>query len=301
MGVAKPIISIVKAITGLFQVVELNETRTYPATDIKQIKVRVNSPDVRIVPTEQEELSIKLKGRVSKRLKDQLFLDIKQTSESLKIMIDHVHHFFFGINTKQLTLLIEVPRKTYESIIVATSSGDIDAEGLSAGVVDLRASSGDIEAKNIRADEKIVIETSSGEIDAGDIQGKAIDVQASSGDVSLKDVAGALTKVKTSSGDVDIDHLIGDLSTRTSSGEIEIDSPEPTGHWKCRASSGNVSVRFQDIPSLAVDFSGGSGSGRIKHREMVYQEHREHRIAGVIGTGDHLLEVETNSGDFDLR
>ena len=41
--------------------------------------------------------------------------------------------------------------------------------------------------------------------------------------------------------------------------------------------------------------------GSVHLEGMLYEEKSDNLIKGKIGDGGHLLEVRTNSGDFDLR
>lgn len=119
--------------------------------------------------------------------------------------------------------------RSTQPVVLAASSGDIDAIGVTAPALKLYTSSGDIEASRVRAD-TVRAEASSGDVllalaRAAD----RVDAAASSGDI-LVDVPDALYRVETQAGSGDVDdgelrtspRAARSISATTGSGDIHL-------------------------------------------------------------------------------
>lgn len=120
----------------------------------------------------------------------------------------------------------------------------------------------------------IKVDNSSGDIKARGLRSSEATFKSSSGDIKLANVVGNLT-IETSSGDIQIDGLIGDSRLASTSGEHELTNLK--GNIKTKASSGDITISGFDGEIVAR-----ATSGDIK-------------IRGGKGT----LEVETTSGNID--
>jgi lia operon protein LiaG len=321
MGLARVITTIVKAVTGGFQMVELHEFREVPASEIKRLKVTTGSTNVELTPTSQENVILELKGQVSKKLEDAYQLNMSQSTDMLDVSISKRKSFvLFGFTIDRSKLNVRVPEKWFETLTVQTSSGDVEAEGLTANAINFRASSGELRVKRtetkaglsleassgeIRVEQlktpaAIAIQTSSGEIDAREMEASSINVRANSGDIDVRSVVASKVSIRTSSGEIKVRELEGNLTAEASSGDIEITNRDIKGEWNLSASSGDVTVKLDNPESVSVTFNGGSGDGKVKIKDMEYQLRTDHALVGKIGSGEHKLNVRTSSGSFRL-
>jgi DUF4097 and DUF4098 domain-containing protein YvlB len=132
---------------------------------------------------------------------------------------------------------------------IDAGSGDIALSGLSAGTT-ARVGSGDIEASRLGG--PLVLQTSSGDIDAAELSGGVIDARATSGDVFL-DVARVPKRVYVvaSSGDVTVSvphNGAGyDAQASTSSGDPDLRVNHNSGGPTVSAitSSGDATIRYR--------------------------------------------------------
>ncbi|MFC0190087.1 DUF4097 domain-containing protein [Fictibacillus aquaticus] len=253
---------------------------------VENIEVDVSSTDVTVVPGQSGQIEVTLKGRLSKTIKEKsnYKLSVEEKGDTLKVKVTQKNMYFYvGMGRVDLNLEVKVPEKMYKSLVIETSSGDIELRDLKADKVEAEASSGDIKMKNVSADSVSRSETSSG-------------------DITLKDSVSKKFELLASSGDMILNGLKGDVTAETSSGEIDVKGKSASGNIKADTASGDVNVVFEDRPeSLSIVFEGSSGDGTVNLAGVDYDKKTDHTIAGRIGEGKYKLQVTTSSGDFELN
>lgn len=132
--------------------------------------------------------------------------------------------------------------------------------------INIEAGSGDIKVDGISAD--VTVSVGSGSIELTDLSG-TVDAEASSGDIDLARISGDLTAV-TSSGSINADRI----------GSDQVDAS---------ASSGDVSVTFEDSPST-VDVQTGSGDITIE----VPNDGTSYKVDAPANE-DNVIDVPINS------
>ncbi|WP_121664356.1 DUF4097 family beta strand repeat-containing protein [Metabacillus litoralis] len=252
--------------------------------EIQHIEVGTSSTNIKMVPSKGDSIKVKLTGKVSEKLKDKYKLVVTEEGDTVNIDVENQDlYFYVGFSFIELNLEIEVPEKEYQSLVVESSSGDIDISQLKVEEFRTEASSGDITIDQISVSTNNKMEASSGTIHVKNSSASVFDLGASSGDIILQNVD-------------------GHVEAETSSGSIELNNKQVTGNINALASSGDVIVQFDESPkSLAVDFRGSSGEGVIELEGFSYEDKSENIINGKIGSGEYELKVRTSSGDFQLK
>ncbi len=113
-----------------------------------------------------------------------------------------------------------------------------------------------------------------------------LSVATSSGDIEIPSLDGNV-EVATSSGDLEIGRLRGALSVATSSGDVEADQIE--GNVEVSTSSGDVEAAL--IRGTAVSFSTSSGDFTVERLDA-------DRFAASSSSGD--IEVDALAGQADI-
>lgn len=281
----------------------VTDKEVIPAQDIQSLSVDLSSTDLTVIPTEDKEIKVELEGKISKKLKKKIELDVKESDKTLKVGLRNENQIQFniGVLIVDTDVTIFLPEKLYDSITLTTSSGDITIQDLQGDGITLKASSGDIVAENSKAKESFKIDTSSGEITSKNNEAGRFEMSASSGDLLIVDQKAIEAVLKTSSGEMNLENIIGDLSAEASSGDIFVANEEVRGNIHVETSSGDIKIDFAQKPtSLAFEYKGSSGEGTIGLESVVYDEKTEHEILGKIGSGKYKLKANTNSGDFYL-
>lgn len=168
----------------------------------------------------------------------------------------------FGISFQDLNLEIAVPKKQLNNLTINSSSGDVQVEGLKAKEMELKLSSGDIHFKNVQSPH---------------------------------------INIRTSSGSVEGEKVKGDLSVGTSSGDIDLSKHSLNQNVDVHSSSGDIRIQASEEPSsLYVQFDSSSGEAEIDF-PMQFSSMDESHVKGTVGEGEHTVQVNTSSGDFELR
>ncbi|MFW5438395.1 DUF4097 family beta strand repeat-containing protein [Paenibacillus apiarius] len=319
---------------------EINLERTVDAGDYRNVLIESGSPDVQIARGNSDQIKVRLKGQVSPKNADKIDIKVAPKGDTLELGVEMPNDISLGINILNVDFTIELPEKQWDSVDVSTGSGNVDVSQLNgnkvsvktgsgnilatvveADTIALQASSGNVKAQHFKAD-ALTFGTGSGNTDAAQITGKTVNVKSSSGNIQVQAVeadtialqansgnvaadefkAGTLT-FNTGSGTVDLTNGEAALQGVTSSGDIEVKMDDLRHDADLKANSGSVTVDLANEPkSLAVDFNGGSGNGRIKWDGVTYEENSENgnSLKGSFGNGETKLKVRTGSGDFTL-
>jgi hypothetical protein len=183
--------------------------------------------------------------------------------------------------------------------------GPVDANAGSGGIktsnigntVHLETGSGDVEAEHVKGN--LRARTGSGSIRGIDIAG-GFEGNTGSGNVTLEQTATGAVRVESGSGEMELRGVRASLEARTGSGDIAVEG-DPTAAWLLHTGSGSVQLK---LPSEAsFDLNAHTSSGRIHSDRPVSVQGSmgRHEIRGKVGGGGVPVEVETGSGNIEIR
>lgn len=167
-------------------------------------------------------------------------------------------------NDTRVTFTVRVPAGT--NLSVSTVSGDVSGRGLR----------GDTEARSV-----------SGDVDLTDVDARTVEAQSVSGSILLERVNAEVVGAETVSGDVEFSGEIrarGEYDLKTLSGDILMRIPRGAGAQVRGSTFSGDFISSFEITTRA--------SGRFMRRQ---------RIDGTIGDGSARINVESFSGDVELR
>lgn len=234
------------------------ETNQHTLTDsFRDISIKTDTADIRFLPSENGECKIvcyeekKVKHSVS--VEDEV-LTIRSVNE--KRWFEHI-----GVNFNSPKITVYLPEKEYASLFVKESTGDVEIsqdfrfenmelstntgrvscyasasklvkivtdtgdiriEKMTAGTMDLKVSTGKIDAKSITCEGDISIHVSTGKTALTDVTCNALISGGSTGDITLKNViARQRFSIQRSTGDVVFDHSdAAELYVETDTGDV---------------------------------------------------------------------------------
>lgn len=300
---------------------EVNIEKTIDASGIENVAVETGSVDVQLVRGSTDHIAVRLHGRVSNYDADSISLQVTPKGETLRLGVQLPDGVQFGVHIFDVKLTVELPERQWNGLQVAVGSGNVEAERLNSALMEvstgsgnirangieartaaLQASSGNITTENIHA-ESFTVQTKSGNIGIRDVEAAEMEVMAGSGNVRVETYKSNVLNFRTSSGNMRLADGHAKLNGESGAGNITIETDELQYDADLKAGSGNVMVNLTKEPAdLAVDFSGGSGSGRIRWDGMRYEEQdkKDHTLRGAFGNGGTMLKVRTRSGEFTL-
>ncbi|MDR6120476.1 DUF4097 and DUF4098 domain-containing protein YvlB [Bacillus sp. SLBN-46] len=128
----------------------------------------------------------------------------------------------------------------------------------------------------------MMLKASSGDVTAKNISSKELTIQATSGDIAVNGIDAKQISVHTTSGDIDGARVAGFT------------------HLTLEATSGDISLNTRET-SFILDFMSTSGEGEVTVPNFLFEEKTEERIIGNKGEGNHSITVKTTSGDFSFK
>lgn len=302
-------------------------------TDLKQLDVITGSTDINVFIHDKPFIDI-----VLDTYENGPQLNVRHDEDTAVIeTIGGEGTLFFAFNHPRECLQIKVPLEVAEKWYIKSGSGDVEIPKMLTNVLQIKTGSGDIELLNLKAKEATLL-ASSGDMNIHDVVADTLQVSTTSGDTELRKVkanhvTGTSTSgeieimdiysekliVKVTSGDVSvIDAQVEIIDLACTSGDVEAESIKASKAF-LRASSGDVdysyvedctihgTVTSGDItiicrnkqPNATINLRTSSGDVHTNVREIIQQQ-SDRYISGVIGNGEHPVQLESSSGDIDL-
>lgn len=215
---------------------DLVKSKSFTVTKGGSLEVSVGGGDIRIVPWDKNEVSLKARG-----IDEEDFdgLTWKMTGNTVVVRTRSSWDWSGNVRFE-----INVPSSF--NLDLETSSGNVEVQGTIAGIVKASTSGGDVRCTDIDGD--LTMRTSGGDIKAGHVSGEA-DLNTSGGDIRLAGVKKGL-QAKTSGGDITVGDVGGEASVSTSGGNVDV---------------GKVGGRAELITAGGdIDLGGASGAVRVK-------------------------------------
>ena len=286
------------------QTVAYEQEAIVSGEEITNVFIETSSTSVKVTPVDGNEFTVRLDGKVSKKLKDNLKLIVEENGGQLAIRTEMENKIqsSFGINTINVQLDVRIPAKIYEQLEIRTSSGKLTVKNIEAKKANVQSSSGTIDVSNVNVESDLKITSSSGSINVLNSGANTLYATTSSGSISLNQLNTMNTNITSSSGRVQAESVNGDMTATTSSGAVTIESDQVTGDMVVATSSGRVNVSFKETPqSLAISFRTSSGKAKVNLDGVSYERKDKTEVVGKIGTGNYRIDVTTSSGGFQLN
>jgi lia operon protein LiaG len=274
---------IILGVTGnlALGVEQIDESKTFDAQQVNKINVDLVSTDIRVIPTNEEEITVHLYGEVSTNKDMELpYLVAYQSGDELRIEIIQTKMIFIGINIWRTKLDIYIPEDSLEVFKADTTSADMDVSNLTVNEFEFNSVSGDFKGESLFTN-NIKLKSTSGDINLNDYTGN-VDVDLISGDVVLEDGSqNESIEIATVSGDVYIEQEdSSNMYIRVTSGDIEINlSEDAQFYFTARTTSGHIENRFP----IKITSSG------------------RRNLEGVVGSDGKKIDVNATSGDISLN
>lgn len=233
--------------------------------DLNITKVSIDGVSESIVVKRSESDSIIIRYYAPE---DYEKLNVTTTNGALRVERKSDNAFFnFRWGSRNERIEVELPAKTYDSIYIGSTSGDITADYLNANSVTVSSVSGDSKVTRIES-VTTKLESVSGEIEVASIVG---DVTAN-----------------TTSGDVDISAISGSIRAESVSGDMEIRGFSVSAASNIETVSGDIELQMTQDTKFTLKTSTLSGK--------VVTQHIDHT-----GNNLPLISMESVSGDIKVR
>lgn len=259
---------------------DISEEKVFSLDNIDLISINTTSYEVTIIPYDENELKVKLSSNIQTNNNfNESQLKINKDRNEINIETYKItNNFIFNMNNGKLDIYIP---KTYNSSLdISTTSGDGYIENLNLSSLNFSSTSGDLTLKDIEMNNFIFHSTSS-DLDATNIILKDNNnkFNSTSGELNLNNVRGNLS-FNTTSGDISCNKLLGDINGSTISGDIDIKISKDVG--------------------VKVDLKTVSGDIDVFPPIKILEESKK-KLQGTIGDNvKHNLNISTTSGNINI-
>ncbi len=186
--------------------------------------------------------------------------------------------FFKSLPTPDITLYISVPAEI-QAVTARSMSGDIKADVVVAGSLELTTMSGDIKVNSVQVSGEYINSTMSGDIVAENIDALTADVKSMSGDARFNGAAKVI-KLSSTSGDARLKAHGAEKVTSTSI-------------------SGDVRIELYEADGFRADEKSTSGDVTLVCGEERYTEAKNAQY--TLGDGSVEVVASSVSGDVSVK
>ena len=311
--------------------------------DFDRIRIDVLSAHVELIPSEDE------KCRVITQDREDVEYSVSVVEDTLTVRATDTRAWYERLFTdlgRGCYLQIALPREEYKSLDVKTvsgrvsinvrytfsedvtltsTSGSIGTAAAIKGHLEMHATSGDLYATGFL--NTVIARSTSGKISLG---GKTVDGDCTITSADLKTTSGEIIvrkatlhelTAKTTSGDISLDSLsvmediavsatsgditllyvtCGSFAAETGSGAVELIDTTTSGHVRIQTVSGSIRFTRADADTLNLKTTSGSVKGSLRTPKVFYTDTTSGSVDVPKSTEGGLCEIKTTSGDIRI-
>lgn len=275
------------------------QTNRYTVSEsFDSISVDVETTDVQFIKTDEAT------GKVVCFEKENAYHEVTVQDGVLQIrLVDQRKWYeFIGFHFKSPTLTVYVPTTQQPALNVKGSTGDVNVmQGLTFASMDISVSTGDVEI-NASTVGVMKVKTSTGDIDVKNLSAGSLDISVSTGDIELENctvIAGLTMKVST--GDIELDNVTAKTLTSTGdTGEVSMQNVVIEGKMNIARSTGDVEFVRCDAGEIFITTDTGDVQGSLLSDKnfVVYTDTGRVRVPSS-NTGGRC-EITTDTGDVEI-
>lgn len=211
------------------------------------------------------------------------FIEVKDNRLVIERIDNRKWYEHIGIYYGEIHLTVYLPHYSYNSLIVASVSGDIEiTKDFEFNNAEIITTSGDINFA-ARINEKLKLHSTSGEIGLGPIITKDVEIDSLSGDITLQNVRSDNIRLNSTSGEISLNQVLinDDMQIKSTSGDIELEYIDANTLYM-QSTSGDIKGTLLTPKIFSVDTTSGNVS---------------------VPTGDSggKCRIITTSGDIDVQ
>lgn len=214
---------------------------------------------------------------------------------------------------------LNLPKVDLKTLVLETTSGDINAEAINTEAFQIATSSGTtivglINSKQFSVEstsgnistgdvtsESVKIATASGTIIVGNINSKQLSAESISGDISIGEVTSESVNIETSSGTINVDQASGDVKISSTSGDIQVSKGEAVTKYQVDSSSGTITLDGIVGGSIIETTSGDIEASMVSIEDEISIVSSSGTVTISQAKGlDYELSLKSSSGYIDV-
>ena len=210
---------------------------------------------------------------------------------------------FIGFNFETPGITVYLPQTEYDSLFIHASTGDIDIpRDFFFNKADISVSTGDIDFC-ASASEQIKMKTSTGDISAENITAGALEISVTTGRVTVSgvkcegDVTIGVTTGKAFLTDVACNSVI----SRGSTGNITLKNVVANDSFSIKRSTGDIRLNGSDAARISIKTSTGDVSGTLLSGKEFIADTSTGSINVPDTISGGRCEITTSTGDIEIE
>lgn len=264
---------------------EIVKEQEFDLTDISRLTLNFVAGDVEIKYSDNDKLKVIQYSNQSR--KNNLF-DSKQSGKSLEIVeYERTQWFSFGFDFSKFEIYL--PASYEGDMVIKNVSGSIDVyDYYQWNTAEVKSTSGKIHFYDEIISDQMNFKSVSGDIISSQLQTKNIELKTTSGKIEVEAVVGDVN-ASSVSGRIVMNQVVGKLNASTTSGKIEINQFTILNDSSLKSVSGKIKVHFSSDVNCRMEASSVSGNIEYPYNGT------------VLGTDPYYkLDVKTTSGKIEL-
>lgn len=292
----------------------LKKTQEINGEDVEKVEIDCEGSPFDIIILASADDTLRLEEYYNRDLEEDKLAEISVSGKKL-IIRQRVNNKIWNVgSTIKGYLKLYVPKEMYkewEELKAVATSGNVEwfteetegswqseVENTNWEKISLCSTSGDITIGRLEAEE-IHLPTVSGRLEAEQLIGET-DISSTSGDLIINRVEGDLN-ISSVSGKLEVKELIGEGNFSTTSGDIYMKSSNLTGDQNLDSTSGEIEVWLAGDSSFELEADSVSGEVTTSFDEQLTFNKKHTQAKGTIGDDKYKIEVDTTSGDIVVQ
>lgn len=266
-----------------------NELLTITNSQFTNVEINVQHGTLVVRPSNDTTTTVELIGPHEK-----LELSAEVIGETLFIRLKNLRHwlFMFNFNMKAVTLNVFIPTKVYQSFVMKSDNGRIDAKKLLGKKITANTDNGRIQLNEI-ATTSLTAETDNGRIFLEKIQADHINTKSDNGRIEMQTVEADTIFAESDNGRIALRNVNGAITGTTDNGRITLHTTSLNQNIDFQTDNGSILIESRNEPTN-VSIHAKTGNGKIDILG-------EHNSRTVFGAGEHLIRLKSDNGRITVK
>lgn len=275
------------------------ETNTYQVNEkFSNISLKTDTADVSFVPSDDGKCKVvccepqRIKNSVS----------VKDNTLSISSVDERKWYDYIGINFKASAITVYLPQGEYGSLSLSASTGNTEiAKDFNFKSIDISKSTGNV-ANYASASDNIKIKTSTGKIRVENISAGTLDLSATTGDIAVSDVTcEGDFKINLSTGKVNIENVkCESVISSGTTGDISLKNVIAEKKYSIKRTTGDVKLDGCDAAEISVNTNTGNVSGTLLSEKVFLTDTQTGKVDVPKTASGGKCELTTSTGNIKI-
>ncbi len=275
------------------------ETNHYEITEnFKNISIITDTADIVFVPSDNQKISVICHEQQNM----QHSVTVKNDTLVIEVVDTRKWHEYIGINFGRPKITVYIPQGERGTLSVKSDTGDVEiSKNFTFESIDISGSTGDV-ANYASALKTIKIKTTTGNIGAENISAGALDLSVSTGRIMVSNVTceGDI-KINVSTGKTDLtDIKCKNVISNGSTGDISLKNVITTEKFSIERSTGDVKFDGSDAAEIFVKTDTGDVTGSLLTDKVFITQTDTGSIDVPKTVNGGRCEITTNTGNIKI-